>query len=371
MKLLFTTLITLLTFTLNAQILTKDLFFHVPFTKNFEEVADNNSDNNYGAMLVQGTHLQDSTAIALDGINDWIDYGTGMDMDDIEDFTASCWVKVGKINSGSGRKTLFGNAGGGYGFRMYQEDDELHFTVSSLTGTDDCYYQIKSTDEDKWLHVVGVSESSALKIYVNGVLVKSVTPNNSSRKLGIINFEIGRGSQNNKNYWEGSLDELRLYNRSFTKSEVKQLYIAERDLELVCYETIYDTVTTEVFDTVVIEEKIYDTVTTTVYAYDTVTVEDTLNIFFSTGDINYSKHELKLYPNPTGSVLNIEVGDYSKVNTFNFSITNTLGQTVWSSLANANSFQVNVSDFNGTGLFFFNVYDDQAKLIERKSIVVY
>lgn len=379
MKSVFTIVLSIFIFGANAQIPKDSLFFYAPFNGDYNDYVGNANGNASGTYFTQDRHSLDSNALYLDGNNDLVDYGMKIKLRDIDDFSSSVWVQPSAVNYSqpngpkSGRYTICGDAAGGAGFRFFQYKNELHFTVASKVGIDYCYYTLSAQEQGHWVHLVGTSNNGKLGIYVNGNHVSTVTAQGTNRTIGQYNFEVGRGTLNDNVYWEGKVDELRVYNKVLTNKEIKNLYEAEKFLKTVCKETVYDTVSTQVyvFDTITVEKTVYDTTTTIVYEYDTVTVEDTLNIFFSTGNANYALHELKLYPNPTGSVLNIQVGDYSKVNTFNFSITNTLGQVVWSSLANANSFQLNVADLKGTGLFYFNIYDNQANLVERKAIVVY
>lgn len=366
-----------------AQIPTDSLYFYLPFDGNFNDNIASVNGTNYGSTLNQDRHALDSSAIYLDGKNDWVDLGMKLRLRDIDDFTSSVWVLPSAISyaqpSGpkSGRYTIFGDAAGGAGFRFFQYEDELHFTVASAVGTDDCYHQINNYELGNWIHLVGVSNNGNLSIYANGNHVKTVSATGTSRKIGTYNMEIGRGTLNNNVYWEGRVDDIRIYNRVLTAKEIKALYKAEKLKEVVCRETIfdtsavtiYDTTTVIAYDTIRTYETIYDSVTVT--SYDTVTVEDTLNIYFSTGIVRHPEHEIIIYPNPAGSLVTIEVGSFNEIKDFNFSITNSLGQTVWSSLANASSFTISVSNFNGTGLFHFNIYNKDAQLIKRSALMVY
>lgn len=261
-----------------AQIPTDSLFFYTPFSGNFNDVVGTMSGTNSGGLLVQDRFINDSASLYLDGVNDLVDYGTGLKMNNIDYFSASVWVQPEDYyytrtgGPRSGRYTILGDAGGGYGFRFFQYQDELHFTVASIVGTDSCFFKLSSSDQNDWIHLVGVSDSGYLSIYANGKHIRTVAAQNSTRKLGYLNLEYGRGTLNNKVYWEGRIDEVRMYNRTLSATEVKALYEAE--LSKTCKTTVRDTIWA--YDTTSLT--IYDTVTTNIRVNDTTQFFDTLNI---------------------------------------------------------------------------------------------
>ena len=75
-----------------------------------------------------------------------------------------------------------------------------------------------------WHHIVATQTGTTAKLYVDGVLVKTgaVTAiGNSTYSYNTI--EIGR--YNNAYYFTGSLDEVMVYNRVLSASEINQLYV--------------------------------------------------------------------------------------------------------------------------------------------------
>lgn len=261
-----------------GQVPTDSLFFHAPFNGDFDDVVGKMTGNNSGSLLVEDRFLLDSSSLYVDGVNDLVDYGTGLKMRHIDSFTASFWIKPIEINysrSGgpkSGRYAIFGNAGSGYGFRFFQYQDELHFTVASVAGTDYCYYELDNSERHSWLHLVGVSNNGYLSLYVNGKHIRTAQCTNSTRYLGRLNLEMGRGTLNNRVYWEGRMDEIRMYNTILSPSEIKNLYDAE--IYKVCGMTKQDTI--NVFDTNSVV--VFDTTTVFNQINDTILVTDTVNI---------------------------------------------------------------------------------------------
>ena len=79
-----------------------------------------------------------------------------------------------------------------------------------------------------WHHFVGITTSSQLIIYIDGIFSASATyacpnpPVQNSWYLGADN----NGGLNN--FWNGSLDDVRVYNRALSASEILALYNAEK-----------------------------------------------------------------------------------------------------------------------------------------------
>jgi len=62
------------------------------------------------------------------------------------------------------------------------------------------------------------------KFYVNGVLVNSRDNGAGGTGDTINGFMIGRNTLIAENYFNGLIDDVRVYNRALSASEVKQLY---------------------------------------------------------------------------------------------------------------------------------------------------
>ena len=81
-----------------------------------------------------------------------------------------------------------------------------------------------TTTAGAWYHVVGVSESTTShKIYLNGVLeatdTTSVTASNN-----FTNFSIGALRRSTVDYGEGKVQNVRVYSRALSASEILELY---------------------------------------------------------------------------------------------------------------------------------------------------
>jgi len=85
-------------------------------------------------------------------------------------------------------------------------------------------YSVSNYDLSKWHHFVGVANKTHQVLYVDGVPVSTVAISHVNVSNGHT-LQIGRSSYTSR-YFNGSLDELIILNRSLTLTEVKALYNA-------------------------------------------------------------------------------------------------------------------------------------------------
>ena len=75
-----------------------------------------------------------------------------------------------------------------------------------------------------WYHVAGTYDGSELKIYINGG-IGATTAHIGAIDVSTGNLTIGINSEENDRLYNGSIDEVRIYNRALTEGEI--LYLAD------------------------------------------------------------------------------------------------------------------------------------------------
>jgi chitodextrinase len=176
---------------------------------------NNHSDlKNHGGTTVSGKLGQ---ALSFDGIDDYAERisFSGLPTSAI---TVSAWIKLDAhknwnrvvnhewVNNGW---LLFTDASGTAIFGVGQSGVQYNATKAGLT-------------VGSWYHLVGVYDGSNVRIYVNG---QEGTPRakNGVTLDGSGNVDIG-GAHGDR--FKGAIDDVRIYNRAFTASEVVTLYNA-------------------------------------------------------------------------------------------------------------------------------------------------
>ena len=98
--------------------------------------------------------------------------------------------------------------------------------VFGLISTGGAFNQITSTGTtalNQWSHVVFVRDSSTQKIYLNGQLSGSLS-NTTTTSTSSEPFLIGDTNDNASEFFTGSIDQVRIFNRALDSGEVTQLY---------------------------------------------------------------------------------------------------------------------------------------------------
>lgn len=203
--------------------------------------ADDSSGNgNNGAIteavLTTDRNGQINKAYDFDGTNDMIQTGTSSVLNLTSELTYSAWFYIDTGNSGWQRplqkfQNLSDGNGIPYGIQYGTTAKKWGCEYRNAAQTE--YPNIRSGityDSGSWYHVVCVaSKTSSVKfaLYVNGALAGSQSTWFTSGDIdsGSRPITFG-GARNAGTYWNGKIDDVRIYNRALPASEVSSLFSA-------------------------------------------------------------------------------------------------------------------------------------------------
>ena len=120
--------------------------------------------------------------------------------------------------------------------------------------------------------------------------------------------------------------------------------------------TSYDTVTTHV----------YDTLTTSISTTDTLIINVNLTGILPPNNTN----TVTVYPNPAHDHLEINVGNLSSMSGYTIKITNALGQVVFTTPVNQQSYYINLNTWTGHGVYLMYILDANQTVKSVKEIVL-
>lgn len=162
-----------------------------------------------------------STCYSFDGSNDILSTGGNVSaLVPSNALTVSAWINT----SATGYFGICGvwayNTGG---YFISVESTKLRFWVGSSSSTNALITGNTNINTGTFVHVVGVYNGSNLTIYVNGS--SDATPVNYSSGISAsAKFCIGDNDATGNIPFNGRIDDVRVYNRAFTSSEVTSLY---------------------------------------------------------------------------------------------------------------------------------------------------
>lgn len=213
----------------NADMTNNVLLFHL--NESLGSLSDSSGSLNTGTANGSPTYNilgRFNTAIIFDGLNDYITVADTTTLKITGDLTLSAWVK-----RTGGNATYRGIVGkmaivGGTNYKGYTlqmgNDNKFRFAVAhNLTTTDRVISNTTYTDSN-WHHVVGVKSSGNLYLYVDGVLQTDTLSGATITDTGAA-LTIGRiYSSTDDFYFVGPIDEVAVYSRALSASEVLANY---------------------------------------------------------------------------------------------------------------------------------------------------
>lgn len=162
-------------------------------------------------------------AMDFNGTSNYIDCGANPSLNITEKISISFWMYVD--STGDYYRILSKeNNDDGYCF-MWDNSSPRLLRFAIMTGGVQRYgtSNIGAISSGSWIHIVGVYDKEKIIIYVNGVLQSGYTA--YSGNIGLYgNLYIGKYSAGASLYFDGLLDEIRIYNRALTSEEVGTLY---------------------------------------------------------------------------------------------------------------------------------------------------
>ena len=172
----------------------------------------------YGATLVDGKY---GKALSFDGTDDYVEMPRG-NIDGFNKLTLELWIKRDIYSAQGG---LLGDNGGGWASRCFtlaehgSESDTIvaHFA----SGDSGEVHRLVTISNDVWTHIaVTFKANNRVNVYKNGLKVYD-----EPTYLGTLNdvtniLYIGRYIGY---YFQGTIDEVRIYNRALSAAEIETL----------------------------------------------------------------------------------------------------------------------------------------------------
>jgi len=199
--------------------------------KVYDYSGNGNNGTCYGTCFYNETGGKFQGAFEFDGDGDYVDLGDNADLEPSE-FTLSVWFNARFVNAAEHQhiladgKIASSDAGNddSYSLWIKKETDDLYFSIdNSGSETDITTSGLQTTT---WYHAAAVSDASGIKLYVNGILednsTNTFTISNSQKTIiggvddaysGSIDF-----------FFNGTIDEVAIYNRSLSATEILSHY---------------------------------------------------------------------------------------------------------------------------------------------------
>jgi len=174
-----------------------------------------------------GANCVDGGCLQFSGSNDYVNAGNGASLNfGAGTFTVETWAKTTDAATANWVGLVGKWSSSGYYLQYFPSTSAWAFGWHSSTFLN----PTKSISDGNWHHIVGVRAGSTFaKLYIDGVFIGNHNgiPNVSSDTTE--NLNIGRLSPGLGRYFNGSIDEVRIYNAAMTVSAIREDYLAGLD----------------------------------------------------------------------------------------------------------------------------------------------
>jgi hypothetical protein len=188
----------------------------------------NDALGTYNGTLVNGATYgtgKINNGFSFDGVNDYVSLGNNLNFDGTTPFSVSVWL----YTSSTSAQTYFSKVSGGFlGYEMTVNlGSGVRFFLRGTAGWIDLY--INGQLENQWQNIVftydGSKNASGVNGYIDGVLrTKNVITNNLTGLVSTtVNAQIS-GRAGTSQPFKGIIDEIGIWNKVLTSTEVTELY---------------------------------------------------------------------------------------------------------------------------------------------------
>lgn len=252
--------------------LTDGLVAYYPFSGNANDVSGNNNNGSVsGAVLTEDREGVSQSAYNFDGDNDYIQVPDSNSLDLTNTLTIATWMKLDSYDGtshGGGSPNVISKAYSNYEpYRLELLSNKTVLCLASSSSYREFPLVQTAVPINQWTHVAITYNNGSLNFYHNGTLTGTATTSIDTLRTTTGSLYIGARKPSN-NTIDGTLDEIRIYNRVLSLSEIQELAAGVSD-------TVYGTIsgavkeeiTVGIYQTMCGGDVLLDTTTTDVDGY--------------------------------------------------------------------------------------------------------
>jgi hypothetical protein len=156
-------------------------------------------------------------ALSFNGSNARVSVPDSVSLDLASGMTLAAWVNPSAL--GSARAAVYKVRGGGFAYALFGSNANSRPSVSlRVSGTNVSLAGPAALPLNTWSHVAATYDGATLRLFVNGQQVNSRTLSGS---IVVTNGALNIGSASNSQYFQGLIDEVRVFNQARTQTQIQ------------------------------------------------------------------------------------------------------------------------------------------------------
>jgi hypothetical protein len=202
---------------------TDGLVAYYPFTDgSTKDFSENGNDGvNHGATPTVDRFGNANGAMSFDGVDDWINLGNNKSIKPDRTISIVLWAK--QIDPRKEQVLILNSQNGstaGYAYGIRTNTSSTYFGVGN--GTTPIGYHTEPMNNE-WHQIIGIFDKGVLIYYLDGVIVHDSIIAKKHIRNTSVDVVLGYFPSFGQ-YFEGVLDDIRIYNHVLNPSEISALY---------------------------------------------------------------------------------------------------------------------------------------------------
>jgi uncharacterized repeat protein (TIGR03803 family) len=190
------------------------------FNEGGGNIAADSSTRNHDGIIRGATYVPGKfgKALSFDGVRDWVSVGDHSDLDVRNGVTMMAWVNPREL---SGSNTiLMKETRNSLAYALSATDSASHGVVN-ISGDQKSVSSLGALAPNTWTHIAVTYSGTNLRFYVNGV---EVNKRALSGRIAIGNGElrIGGNSVWDDQFFNGLIDEVRIYGSAISQADIQR-----------------------------------------------------------------------------------------------------------------------------------------------------
>ena len=161
-------------------------------------------------------------ALMFGGKGTYINIGRDSDFDITDQITVSAWIKVNQFDREW--QAVIAKGDSAWRIQRNQNEDSLEFACSGLKIPSGVPWGNllgkRSVNDGQWHHIAGIYDGKKMYLIIDGDVDASQPASGRINKNNAPVY-IGNNAERNARFWNGMIDDVRVYNYALTKEEVE------------------------------------------------------------------------------------------------------------------------------------------------------
>jgi len=183
---------------------------------------DGNTTNDDGNTPPQWIDGKFGKALSFDGMDDYVKVPDSASLDITDEIAIAAWIKWQGGAGGATTSKSIVDKRNCYVVDIGHTEHKVKFWIYTDTWKNS-NPSTTSVDDGNWHYIVGVYDGSNIIIYVDSVAENNNNIGAETISTSIENLFVG-SREGQRQYFNGIIDEVRIYNRALSEEEISDLY---------------------------------------------------------------------------------------------------------------------------------------------------